>query len=311
MNIITPKNMTKREFYTTPLNINNFSRIKKYILTIWLFIVLFSINAWSQDTIKVLAVGNSFSIDAVENYLYDLGQADGVIFIIGNLHISSCSLEKHWSNVENDKAEYSYRKIDPAGKKATTPGISLLQGINDESWDYISFQQNSANSGLIETYSPYLIQLTAYVKKHIANQKAKFLFHQTWAYAQNSKSDAFPKYNSDQKQMYKSIVKASRKAARKAGIRTIIPSGTAIQNGRNSFIGDRFCRDGHHLTFDLGRYTAACAWFETLSGKSVVGNSFAPTTITPLEAITVQRAAHQAILKPFTVTTVRLGINYQ
>ncbi|WP_298651298.1 DUF4886 domain-containing protein [uncultured Proteiniphilum sp.] len=283
--------------------------MKKCLLTLWVFIVLFTIHAWSQDTIKVLAVGNSFSIDAVENYLYELGQADGVTFIIGNLHISSCSLEKHWSNVESGKAEYSYRKIDGTGKKATAPGVSLLQGINDENWDYISFQQNSANSGLTGTYFPYLIQLTAFVREHVTNPQAKFLFHQTWAYAQNSKSDAFPKYKSDQKYMYESIVKASRKAARKAGIKMIVPSGTAIQNGRGSFIGDRFCRDGHHLTLDLGRYTAACTWFETLSGKSVIGNSFAPATITPLEAITVQRAAHQAVSEPFKVTTVRLGVN--
>lgn len=33
--------------------------------------------------------------------------------------------------------------------------------------------------------------------------------------------------------------------------------------------------------------------------------------ITPLEAITVQRIAHQAVLKPFTTIAVRLDISNQ
>ena len=107
----------------------------------------------------------------------------------------------------------------------------------------------------------------------------------------------------------KRLLETTRKAARKVGIEIIIPTGTAIQNGRSSFIGDHFCRDGCHLTEDLVCYTAACTWFEALSGKWVVGNPFAPAAITPLEAITVQRAAHQAVSNPLKATPVRLGSN--
>lgn len=279
-----------------------------------IFVVLFilaTLTTWSQDTIKVLAIGNSFSVDAVENYLYDLGQGEGVTFIIGNLHIGGCSLERHWGNVRDKKSEYSYRKIDGTGKKTTTPDVSLIQGVTDEEWDYISFQQNSANSGLVETYFPYLTQLTAFVREHSSNPEVEFLFHQTWAYAKDSKHKLFPRYNRDQQQMYEAIMKASRQAAREAGIKRVIPSGTAIQNGRFSFIGDDFCRDGHHLSLGLGRYTVACTWFETLTGKSVVGNPFVPPAVNSLEAITVQRAAHEAVLEPFAVTKVRLEDNKQ
>ena len=41
-------------------------------------IILTTLNAWSQDTIRVLAIGNSFSVDAVENNLFELGQEQGV-----------------------------------------------------------------------------------------------------------------------------------------------------------------------------------------------------------------------------------------
>lgn len=283
--------------------------MKRHFFVYWILTVLFTVNTWSQDTIRVLAIGNSFSENAIENYLYELGQEEGITFVIGNLYIGGCSLERHWENAENNKSDYSYRKINSSGKKTKTPDTSLLQGVTDENWDYISFQQNSANSGLYKSYFPYLTQLTSFVKEYATNPEVIFIFHQTWAYANDSDHQAFPTYNKDQMYMYKSIVKASRKATQKVGIKMIVPAGTAIQNGRASFIGDRFCRDGRHLSKDLGCYTAACTWFEALTRKSVIGNSFTPSAITPLEAITVQRAAHQAILKPFDVTAVRLGNN--
>lgn len=283
--------------------------MKKCIVLLWSFIVLATLNGLSQDTVKVLAIGNSFSVDAVEYNLYELGQAEGVTFIIGNLYIGGCSLERHWGNARTEKADYSYRKINSKGKKTTTPATTLLNGITDENWDYISFQQNSPNSGLFNTYFPYLNQLMAYTKNHSRNPQVKFAFHQTWAYAKDSKHREFSRYNNDQLQMYHSIVKTSHEAAHEAEIKMIIPAGTAIQNGRSSFIGDRFCRDGYHLSLDLGRYTAACTWFESLTGKSVVGNSFVPRTITPLEAITIQRAAHKAVAKPFEITPIELEKN--
>lgn len=281
--------------------------MKKIFFVGSLFLFLSIVNVWSQDTIRVLAIGNSFSDDAIEHYLYDLGREDGVTFIIGNLYIGGCSLERHWNNAANDKAEYSYRKIDEKGKKTTTNEVSLQRGITDEKWDYISFQQNSGNSGQFETFFPYLTDLTAYVKKLNTNPNAIFLFHQTWAYAANSTHPEFPKYNSDQMQMYRAIVQSSRKAAKKVGIRKIIPAGTAIQNGRSSFLGDNFNSDGYHLN-SLGRYTAACTWFEILTKHSVIGNRFVPSSVTKIEAFVAQRAAHRAVQRPFDVTSLHFVV---
>jgi hypothetical protein len=273
--------------------------MKKNLICL-VFILLFTTNAWPQDTIRVLAIGNSFSVDAIENYLYDLGQDADVTFVIGNLYIGSCSLERHWQNAENNKDDYRYRKIDGNGTK-TVSSFTLKEGIADEKWDYISFQQNSGNSGLINTYFPYLKQLTAYVKELSKNPNVTFMFHQTWAYATNSKHKEFPKYHSNQIEMYNAIVKASRKAAKRVGIHKIISSGTAIQNGRSSFVGNNFNRDGFHLSRGLGRYTVACTWFEFLTGKTVVGNSFVPKSVTPAEASIAQHAAHRAVLKPYRI----------
>ena len=35
-------------------------------------------------------------------------------------------------------------------------------------------------------------------------------------------------------------------------------------------------RDGYHLDLKIGRYTAACTWFERIFKHSAVGNAYAP-----------------------------------
>src|SRR5690606_7777061 len=82
----------------------------------------------------------------------------------------------------------------------------------------------------------------------------------------------------------------------------VVPAGTAIQNARTSCIGDNFTRDGYHLDLTIGRYTAACAWFETIFGKSVIGNTYKPAELSDYKAQLAQTAAHLAVLKPNEVT---------
>ncbi|MFV0539233.1 MAG: DUF4886 domain-containing protein [Dysgonomonas sp.] len=266
------------------------------LLSVCLFIYI-SIFA-SNDTIRVLAIGNSFSEDAMENYLSDLGKADGVTFIIGNMFIGGCSLEKHWNNATNDLAIYSYRKINADGSKAVIPDAQLSQMIPSEAWDYISFQQVSSNSGIYDTYFPYLPNLFEYVKGRAINPNVKYMFHMTWAYAKNSTHKSFINYNNDQQQMYTAIVDAVNQVAKTVNIDIIIPSGTAIQNARSSSLGDTLCRDGYHLNLIIGRYIAACTWYEKLTGRSVIGNSFAPESLSKSEISIAQRAAHNATLYP-------------
>lgn len=256
----------------------------------------------SQKLIKILAIGNSFSEDAVENYLYHLANADGVNLVIGNMYIGGCSLETHAINAGENKSAYSYRKIID-GKKVVTENVSLLNAIKDEDWDFITFQQVSQNSGLLNTFFPYLSSLKKYVEMNVTNPKVKFALHQTWAYESNSTHEGFANYSNDQLQMYNAIVNAINGAAKYEGIETIIPSGTAIQNGRNSLVEKSFTRDGYHLSLDIGRYTAACTWYQMLINKSVVGNRFVPNGLSDEEIDIAQKSAQSAVLNPNSITT--------
>ncbi|PRY54433.1 uncharacterized protein DUF4886 [Arcticibacter pallidicorallinus] len=277
--------------------------LNKYLLLIILFIFC-GLGADARDVIRILTIGNSFSEDAVENYLYDLAKAAGDSLVIGNLYIGGCSLETHSANAASNAANYSYRKI-VGGKKTVTPGQTLSYGIKDEPWDYISFQQASPYSGLAQSYFPHLPNLMDYVAAHALNPKVKYIFHRTWAYAKNSPHKGFANYQNDQDQMFKAIVKATNEVTEKVQrLKILIPAGTAIQNARTSVIGDSLTRDGYHLQLTYGRYTAACTWLEALTGKSPVGNTYIPETITREQANIAQHAAHYAIRRPDKVTSL-------
>src|SRR5699024_6074437 len=94
--------------------------------------------------LKVLAIGNSFSEDAIENYLYDLAAAENIPIVIGNLYIGGSSLEQHWDNAQADSPAYDYRKITQEGNRTNMPETSIQTAVADENWDYISFQQLSS-----------------------------------------------------------------------------------------------------------------------------------------------------------------------
>ncbi len=259
--------------------------------------------AVSDGIVRILAIGNSYSQDAVEYYLYGLFEAAGIDVIIGNLYIGGCSLQTHYENSQSDATAYFYRKV-VGGVKSEQSGYTLKQGLADEKWDYVTFQQKSGLSGQYATYSPYLQGLIDYVKANTTKSTMKMAFHQTWAYCSTyTDATAFSPYGYNQMTMYNGIMDATSQITTDyTDIDFVIPAGTAIQNGRASYVGDTYNHsDGTHLEVTYGRYTAACAWFETISGTSVVGNTYAPTTVDNARRIIGQNAAHFAVQSPFTI----------
>ena len=258
-----------------------------------------------QKTVRILAIGNSFSQDAVEQYLHELAEAEGIPTIIGNMFIGGCSLERHVKNARDNAPAYAYRKIGTDGKKREKGKMSLETVLADEDWDYVSLQQASPFSGMYETYEASLPELIEYVKARLP-KKTKLMLHQTWAYASTSRHSGFKNYNCNQLTMYQAIADAVKKAAKANKIKIVIPSGTAIQNARTSFIGDHLNRDGYHLDVKIGRYTAACTWFERIFKHNVVGNPYTPEGLDEARKAVAQKAAHAAVKHPYKVTDLSI-----
>ena len=153
-----------------------------------------AVNAKTDNVIKILAIGNSFSEDAIEQHFHELAEAEGINVIVCNMFIGGCNLQRHLDNALNDKPVYSYRKIGLDGKKVVTKNVTLSFALADETWDYVSFQQQSGRSGLYETWSESLPALVDYVKPRLPREVVLML-HQTWAYDSTSTHKNFKFYN--------------------------------------------------------------------------------------------------------------------
>ena len=275
--------------------------MKKLILSLFFICIAWGALA-ATDTLRVLSVANSFGVDAVEQNLHEIALADGHVYVIGNLYIGGCSLERHFNNAKSGKKAYSYRKVAADGTFTTREKTSLPYAFKDESWDVVVFQQASPTSGLIDTYEPYLGELLKYARKR-TRKDVKFYIHQTWAYANDATHEAFPTYDRDQVKMYEALTGCYRQMAEKYSM-GFIPSGTAIQNARHTFIRDNVTRDGYHLSWWLGRYIAAATYYEALSGNSVVDNAWTPPHLDADRIRMARLCAHAAVETPYEVTNV-------
>ncbi len=257
-----------------------------------LLVCLLTFLPLSAKVIKVLAIGNSFSEDAVEHYLFELAAAQGDSLVIGNAYVPACTIDMHLYYLSNSVKRYAYRKI-VGGVKTEEKGVSLQRIILDEPWDIITLQQGSLCSGLPDTYKN-LPNLKRSVKLLATNPNVDIWWHMTWAYAKGFKCDKFEVYGNDQHKMFSGIVSCVRNEVPKSNINRIIPSGTAIRLMR-MHKGDTLNRDGQHLTLNIGRYVVACVWCEMLTGKNVDGNHYYPETIKREDARLCQQEAHEAV----------------
>ena len=256
---------------------------------------------WKKDqTLKVLSIGNSFSVDAQE-YLYDIAKDMGVKKIkLGNLYIGGCTLATHLDNAQKNKKIYTYY-TNEKGFWNESVGYSISDAVKSENWDYITFQQQSTTFGMKDSLKD-LQPLMDIVSELCPD--AKLVWHMSWAYQSDSTQTGFiQNFNGNQDAMYKAIVTdVKTQVETNNSIDLIIPNGTAIQNARTSSLGDTLTRDGYHLSHGVGRYIAALTFARTLTGISVDELSYMPPGVDQkLQNIAIESVLN-AINNPYEVT---------
>lgn len=256
--------------------------------------------------IRILCIGNSFSWDAVEQELVPLCAEKGVEVEVHNLYYGGCSLYQHADFLLRDTAAYSHRvcKPNPAPSlkgrelqiRTIKDTISLRQALRDGEYDFISLQQASHDSGIRDSYEPWLSLLIDTVRAY--QPKAQLCWMQTWAYSQDATHPAYPRYHNNQQEMWDSIRSCTRYVQERFEILDlrlkILPCGTAIQLARATKLGDTLCRDGYHLNYTYGRFTAAAVWYEIITGKDVRRNHYRNPQMTRRQARLTKKAAHKA-----------------
>ena len=262
----------------------------------------FTVSQKSSKSLYILAIGNSFSWDAME-YLYQILQNLGYKDIfLGNLYIGGCTLQTHANNITSNSGAYEYR-TNSSGNWGSTKNFSAVTAMKERDWDYVSMQQASGSSGMPNTYEPYLTTILNSVKQNCPN--AKYMWHMTWAYQGNSTHSEFSNYNKDQMTMYNGIVNCVKtKVLAHSEIDFVIPCGTAVQNLRTSFLGDNITRDGYHMSYDNGRYLTGLMWARQITGLSIADVTYKPSSYsyTDKKIAAIKEAVENAYLKPYEVT---------
>lgn len=266
----------------------------------------------NPDTLRILGVGNSFTDDGMM-YLPNLLAAEGIHnVVLGRLYIGGCSLERHVKEFQAGERNYVYYKSEKNKWVTVSKNASLLDGLLDEKWDVIVVQQASGLSGLYSTYQPWLEKLLEILRLNCRNAGACIAWQQTWAYASTSTHPDFPKYSNNQLAMYQNIMSSNEKLVESTAIDIVIPTGTAIQNLRHIMHDAReMTRDGYHLNYKMGRYTAACTWYQAIVAPafrtSIEGNKCRLTGssqhLTNEEAEACQLSARRACARLYSVWT--------
>ena len=215
---------------------------------------------------RILTIGNSFTEDATR-YLHQIAKAAGEDFEIVNLSIGGCSLEQHYHNMIEKNKSYLYFYNGCFMERLEV----LTEIIESQEWDVITLQQASHFSFNKETYYPYVTELVKYIRQ--AQPKAHLLLQQTWAYEDGSERLHVIAGYKTSDEMLSDVKAAYADVAKSEGFDGIIPSGEMFGALLKSGVA-KIHRDTFHASFGLGRYALGLLWFKTLTGKSVIDNSF-------------------------------------
>lgn len=269
------------------------------------------------ETLRILAIGNSFSDDGMEHLpaiLEDMGIEN---VELARLYVGGCTLERHYNFYNNEEAAYLFYHSKAGENKwvKADEKVTMQYALAMGEWDIITLQQASGVSGLYNSYVPYLEQLITIVSK--AQPQAELVWHMTWSYSTDSNHGEFPNYDRDQMKMYNAITECVHRLLKDyKAIDKIIPSGTAIQSLRQSEVNNSpkdFTRDGYHMDFGAGRYALACTWYESIvkpyTKRSMMGNGvrleLGDIKVTDYTAPYCQKAAKQAVKHPFKLKAVK------
>lgn len=232
-----------------------------------------------KDVLKILAIGNSFT-EYPCDYLSGMLSASGVdaskiglwkmTYPASSLEIWLGEYEKGEGAIQTNLALYKACGSASLGDSSIASDKKSVAMQLSRDWDIIVFQQVSSSADVYNTYNPYLKKLVQAVRRHCPNPNVAIAWQEVWTRKKTKVTT------------YDNVVAATQAMAAYNGIDIIIPSGTAIENARNtnawSGVSGYLLEDGVHPAWGVGKYVTACAWWETLIaphyGVSILGNTY-------------------------------------
>lgn len=276
------------------------------------------------DQILVLAIGNSFSQDAMFE-LKNIAAADDVDIDAYNCYVGGRSLQAHYDSWNSDTVDYT---IQPNGDGTGTEKTSAKELVSAKDWNYIILQGTTHSDKGTGYKDSALWTNDGTIWQNMANDiatlqpAAKRLVHGTWAPYETSSAKFdngyFADGTPDARGAYTSAVLdryelASSKFSTTSGeylptavavdylIRhygfaevegTLDTNGYAWSNASNakSVYRDSTC----HLTSNVGRVLAGLVWYEMITGTPATQNKYTRATLSTEEMTMIKEAAHYA-----------------
>ena len=274
----------------------------------------------NMKSIKILALGNSYSNDAFA-WLHKIFESAGYDeVILGYIINGGCNINNHWSNIDDDPtndfgieifATYNGR----LERYPTGDGVSLrdayVKMISMYEWDVVTVSHGPKHVEIRETYS-HLSELIVFVKENLKNPNAKFLYHMIWKYNDNISGGSTMDVYDDILDITRNIV------LKNADFVGVIPAATMRQNMMSSYLCDGdISRDYGHMGLGFGRYALGLLWYCCLVGGSPDDVSFIPSKsdvssellgkfpydeVTEEKMMIAREAIKNAIASPYEIT---------
>ena len=244
----------------------------------------------SARPVKVLAIGNSFSI-CLHRHWPQVAAASGTPLDLCTLYIGGCSLKQHADNIRRGAGDASfrpYRMTRNAVGVRSEGTINIPEALMADEWDIVTIQQASHESWRPETFHPAADELVATIRRYAPN--AEIRVQETWSYSDRDGRICEPQthgagsWGFDRTGMYQRLAKNYRDLCAWGSFR-MIPTGSAIEEVRRKLpvadvADDVVGRKGDsiHLN-DRGEYLQALVWQKSVFGGDVSKCAYAPASL--------------------------------
>ena len=267
-----------------------------------------------DGVIDILMVGNSFCYYYVEE-LVGIAEAAGVKMRVCNLYYSGCKMSQHYNWFNAGEAPYEFFETTAEKGRVKTEGVTLEWALRQGDWDYMSIQSlNITTSDPVQLMADNKLYLdTFYGLFREEFPHATMLWHQTWSYAVGTAGNGTVTDLEKQTANHQRNHDVARLICEEYDLINV-PSGDAWASIRAEGY-DKLCgrigkgvnHEGdyyHDGDVGGGQYLNAAVWFETITGQSVIGNTYRPVykyggNEVPLNSEMtyerLQEAAHQAV----------------
>ncbi len=251
--------------------------MKKIIII--LFFSIFCCNTYSQDTTKILFIGNSFTyVGDLPLVFNNIAVSGGKTVLVESSTFGGYTLQMHTQNT------------------------NTLQKINSRNWDYIVLQEQSQIPSFIperETMMyPYAVFLDSVI--HSNYQCTKIVFFLTWAH-KNGDLEILQNGGTDSYEAMQQRLRSGYLTIADSLYAMVAPCGWVCREVREQYPNMiLYSGDDYHPAQNL-TYLAACTFYTTLFQESTVGLE---ANIPQNEASAIQTIASQIVLDSLSLWNI-------